>query len=703
MFQIAPVMAQISKLLPAGNRRQKQLLLGFLVGGGLIGARQLLHVVREAQREQKELSAASASKSSSHKAPKVAVNKLFLKRLQLCLKICVPSLVSKEAFLILVQGVLLVSRTLLTEYISQIEGYCGSSLVSQQFTKFLRGVMGFAIVGIPTAIVNSGLKYMQKQLQLSFQARLTTYLHGEYCSNRAYYAASTLGGLTHADQRITEDVEKFAFSISELYSHTFKPLLDVILFTRSLSKVMGYKGQFGLYLYYLLVAYLLRIISPPLAQMTAQETALTGTLRGAHQRLVVHAEEVAFNDPPSGVAEELILNQHLRRLVRYSSLSALQRFLQHIADGYFIKYFASVVSLLVYAAPIYFKDPSTRGTQGELTKDYIRSMRLLQNTSKGVGDLILVYKRVGNLAGHTSRVAELLEQVKMLSSDDAEHKELFRKNVSSTHLLAVVDAEGLELLPPRRLVSDNIEFRRVALDSPDGQPLIRELSFTVSPGKSVILMGPNGCGKSSLFRVLAGLWPLQAGEISCPTQSHLFYLAQRPYLVAGTLRDQIMYPYPPRDVWNKATPQERALFQSVSGHEPPSGSDVDARLGECLAAVELDYLLLRGKGWDQVQSWQDTLSGGERQRLAMARLLYHRPTYAVLDECTSAVSADGEIKLYEACIHAGITLLSIAHRPALKKYHSTVVYVDGSVNRTGRGWKIEEVAENVSSEGNRPS
>lgn len=50
-------------------------------------------------------------------------------------------------------------------------------------------------------------------------------------------------------------------------------------------------------------------------------------------------------------------------------------------------------------------------------------------------------------------------------------------------------------------------------------------------------------------------------------------------------------------------------------------------------------VLCRGKGWDQVQNWSETLSGGEKQRLAMARLLFHNPTYAILDECTSAVSS----------------------------------------------------------------
>ncbi len=90
-------------------------------------------------------------------------------------------------------------------------------------------------------------------------------------------------GLTHADQRITEDVEKFCFAVADLYSYTFKPLLDVLLFTRSLAKSMGYRTQLALYSYYLVSAALLRALSPPLALMTAQETGLVGAFRSAHQ------------------------------------------------------------------------------------------------------------------------------------------------------------------------------------------------------------------------------------------------------------------------------------------------------------------------------------------------------------------------------------------------------------------------------------
>eukprot|EP00878_Enallax_costatus_P017707 GHUV01018603.1.p1 GENE.GHUV01018603.1~~GHUV01018603.1.p1 ORF type:complete len:717 (+),score=197.45 GHUV01018603.1:325-2475(+) len=648
-------MAQLSRMMLTPN--QKRAVAVFVVLGGVQSGNQIRKWVKAAQDKQKELVREAYGRQTTYQqkqAAKVAVNKVFLNRLATILSICVPGVFSKEFLLVLIQGGLLVSRTLLTDYISRVEGYCGKSLTSLQFADFGRGVMDFALLGIPAAIVNSGLKFMQKNLELSFQQRLTLYLHRLYTSNRAYYAASTLGGLTHADQRITEDVEKFCFSVSDLYSHTFKPLLDVLLFTHSLSRVMGYKGQLGLYGYYVVVAWLLRALAPPLAQMTAQESALVGSFRAAHQRLVAHSEEVAFNDPPAGVAEQLILNQHLQRLITFSRLSSFQRFLQQIADGYCVKYFASCVALLVYAAPIYFMDPAVRGNQGQLTADYIRSMRLLQNTSRGVGDLIMVYKRMTSLAGHTSRVSELLEQVKVMSSEDTEHKELFKRNLSHTSLAQLLEqAEqesdqfnyedgSHELQPmspvsPKRLTGATIKFQRVALDAPDGMPLVRELSFEVRRGCSVMLMGPNGCGKSSLFRVLAGLWPLQAGEITSPPKNELFYLSQRPYLVVGSLRDQLLYPIPPARVWQGSKQSDQQLFTSIAGEEPKY-KDVDDELAACLRAVDLEYLLSRGAGWDAVQPWNETLSGGEKQRLAMARLLFHKPTYAVLDECTSAVS-----------------------------------------------------------------
>ncbi len=112
----------------------------------------------------------------------------------------------------------------------------------------------------------------------------------------------------------------------------------------------------------------------------------------------------------------------------------------------------------------------------------------------------------------------------------------------------------------------------------------------------------------------------QAGEITVPPKqsSSLFYISQRPYLVSGSLRDQLLYPHPPAAVWAAASGAERARFQHMP-HAHLAPDALEERLCAALEAVELDYLLGRGSGWWQVQNWNETLSGGARARPRAAR------------------------------------------------------------------------------------
>eukprot|EP00249_Psilotum_nudum_P009342 c21867_g1_i1 orf=307-2316(-) len=667
--------------MAADRRRNRRALLLLLLGGAVvIGGGKLLHLrVKAFQIEQRrlcEIPTVEPLKSSTASKKNVAVDSLFARRLAKILCICVPSVWAKEAFYIAVQTCLLYSRTLLTERIAALEGMTGQAVLSQDWTRTTVNMTNFARVAVPASLVNSGLKYMQVIINLSFQQRLTEYLHECYLSNRVYYVASSLGGLSNPDQRITEDVAKFSSAISELYSYTFKPVLDIIFFSRSLARTIGYKGQILLYGYFIFCSAFLRAISPPLALMTSQEAALSGNFRNAHQRVVSHAEEIAFNDPPGGDTERRILNDHLHRLMRHSRLSAIQRFLQQVSDGYMIKYTASIVGLCVFAAPFYYhKQKDSLLSTGE----YIRTMRLLMNTSSAIGQLVLVYKRVTTLAGFTSRVSELLESVKQLSYKGQLRASVPEK-VPEQEWALKIKKDGIQFTPPQLLFGDSIIFKNVTVYSPDGMLLVRELSFEVVLGESVLIMGPNGSGKSSLFRVLAELWQLQSGIIKRPPRGEIFYLSQRPYMVRGTLRDQIRYPAPPLDLLkegNNISLSATAYYQN------------DAHMVEVLHATEIGYLLERGDGLDQIQNWAETLSGGEKQRLAVSRVLYHKPKFAVLDECTSAVSADGEENLCKQLHMNAITMLSIAHRPALKKYHAAILHLDRSL--PGLGWKYEKI------------
>lgn len=142
----------------------------------------------------------------------------------------------------------------------------------------------------------------------------------------------------------------------------------------------------------------------------------------------------------------------------------------------------------------------------------------------------------------------------------------------------------------------------------------------------------------------------------------------------GTLRDQLIYPH---------------TYEDMKAHDV-----TDADLLQLLDSVYLPYLAERPNGLDASEEWADVLSGGEKQRVAMARLFYHKPQFAILDECTAAVSLDVEKDLYARCQKMNITLLTISHRHTLWKYHQYQLRfeeVQQSEGKTSRIAKFEKL------------
>jgi ATP-binding cassette subfamily D (ALD) protein 3 len=274
-----------------------------------------------------------------------------------------------------------------------------------------------------------------------------------------------------------------------------------------------------------------------------------------------------------------------------------------------------------------------------------------------VGRLVLAGRELTRLAGFTARVTELVTVLKELEAGEYKRSMV----TEQSHAILPSSAEDAADFGPNKgkiIQADHIiKFEKVPLVTPNGDILIRELTFEVHSGTNVLVAGPNGCGKSSLFRILGGLWPLFGGTLTKPSKDKLFYVPQRPYMTLGTLRDQVLYPFS----------QDKAKSKGIT----------DSMLLEALKLVQLDHLVEREGGWDAVADWMDKLSGGEKQRVAMARLFIHRPQFAILDECTSAVSVDVEGVMYTHCKNIGITLFTVSHRKSLWRYHEYVLQFDG--------------------------
>jgi vitamin B12/bleomycin/antimicrobial peptide transport system ATP-binding/permease protein len=197
----------------------------------------------------------------------------------------------------------------------------------------------------------------------------------------------------------------------------------------------------------------------------------------------------------------------------------------------------------------------------------------------------------------------------------------------------------------RHKVGDDLRLERLTLRLPNAdRVLIKNLSLRLPPGTNLVITGASGCGKTSLLRAIVGLWNQGGGTITRPPLEHVLFLPQRPYMVLGSLRSQLLYPQPERTVTDQELLHTLDLVQLSHLRDHPDP-----------LAVEAD--------------WGKILSIGEQQRLALARLLLLRPKYAFLDEATSALDPDNEANLYRLISDMGTTVISISHHPAVRKYH----------------------------------
>jgi putative ATP-binding cassette transporter len=520
-----------------------------------------------------------------------------------------------------------------------------NALQDYDWHAFTRELIFFTVLAGVSVVVVVYQLYLMQWLEIRWRRWLTDRYLGGWLQAANHYRMQLLGDAAdNPDQRIAEDIRLFVEDGLRLMVRLLRSAVSFVSFVAILwvlsealpLTVFGLAWPIPGYLvwaaliYATLATLFTHWIGRPLVNLNFNRQRLEADFRFNLVRVRENSEQIALL---RGEAAELgrLRDRFAAIVANWQAIMARTKKVMFFTTG---AGQAAIIFPFVVMSPAYF---AARGPLGTV----IQTAEAFENVRAALSFFVDFYRDLADWRAVLAR----------LSGFEA----------------AVAAAEAAATTPPVIRVAPGAEaapLRVEALDVrlPNRAPLIAAEQFAIAPGDRVLVTGPTGSGKSSLFRALDGIWPFGSGTVTVPRAARVRMMPQRPYFPMGLLADAIAYPAPPG---HYAAPEIR----------------------EVLAAVGLPSF---GERLDEHADWNHMLSLGEQERLAIARAILHAPDFLFLDEATASLDEPSEAMIYRL-IEARLpraAVVSIGHRSTLFAFHRRHV----AVARAGERNLVQESA-----------
>lgn len=600
-----------------------------------------------------------------------------------------------------------------------------------------RALMIKISVSLASAAVSGFIEHLRHWLITAYRGRLTRYFHARFYDKLVYYHGTALDSrLESADTVITNYCGEFAEHFAELPYYFVLPLLEAGTSLAALVRQSGTRTGAYMTSVVLLSLAALRNISPPFGRIHAAVLQREDEFRKMHTNAIANVEQIAMHD--AGTFTKRRLDQ------QFGCLSTALNEMS-LAKGHFESLEGAITTVWSVAAhAIASMSQSVAGGDGSGRRRFVTAddltqfrkskaarlgsavvqLRLIHDFNASVKDFIVNFREVSHLSEFTTKLAAFEETLDSVAqgnfysgggggfcstSPSSKEPSLCTPDTRGSHIrLATSRRPGCS--EPDTLVS----FQDVDVGNPGGSLLVHGLTLDIKRGQDWAIVGPNGCGKTSILRLLSNLWPPRRGRLITDASVLFVFLPQQPYLLpSATMIEQVCFPdEPQRDVGpivgTSQLPELQPL-QSSASHETIT-KDEFRMVREALSMATGSSIVDHLGGWgsdivgvcpctaDRSFDWS-SLSGGQRQKLAISRAFYHAMKAStrsmccvcVLDESTSMMDHEAEQQVFLNLKRHNIRFLSVTHREEVLQHHTHIL----TLSRDPHDWGVSCAAAAV--------
>lgn len=453
-----------------------------------------------------------------------------------------------------------------------------SAIAERRTDEFVRQAVFYAAVFVASTIVAVVARFLEERLGLLWRDSLTRRSVKLYLANGAYHSLASTNGLANPDQRIADDARTFTASALSFFLMAFNSTFTIVAFAGVIISISPLLSVVTV-LYAAAGSYLTFLLGRPLIKLNYDQLDKEASFRSA----LIHVRENA---------EAIILArredaQSARLLARLDSLIANFREITSVNRN--VGFFTTGYNWMIQIIPILIIAPAY--IAGKVEFGVITQSSAAFATAVAAFSLVVTqFQSLSTFAAVSARLHSMAEAL-----DRAQ---------AAVPAIEIVESDG------------PLAYEGLTLSSPGkATPLIENLSITIPAGCRVLAKGAEPAAGIALFRATAGIWSAGKGRIVRPRGDGVLFLAQKPYLPPGSLR--------------------QALAPRAHGAEI-----TDERMLGLIRELKLDHILSQAGGFDAQQDWATLVSLREQQLLACVRVLLAAPRIVLMDRIQETLTSN---------------------------------------------------------------